>query len=197
MKLSEEENRIAREEAVRRVKEKLENREKRLEDLRKGKTSLPEWIVRYREKIMSVFLLLAVICGVCIPFITVNYDLTAYLPDDMISKKAIDIMEEEFGYPGTARIMIENVTPYEAQLYKEMLENVDGVDMVSWISSDVYMSGEFIDIAGQTDYYKDNCAVMDVTFTEGDTSELTNGALDEISAILGEKGHYGGPAVEN
>ena len=50
MKLSEEENRIAREEAVRRVKEKLENREKRLEDLRKGKTSLPEWIVRYREK---------------------------------------------------------------------------------------------------------------------------------------------------
>lgn len=197
MKLSEEENRIAREEAVRRVKEKLENREKRLEDLRKGKTSLPEWIVRYREKIMSVFLLLAVICGFCIPFIKVNYDLTAYLPDDMISKKAIDIMEEEFGYPGTARIMIENVTPYEAQLYKEMLENVDGVDMVSWISSDVYMSGEFIDIAGQTDYYKDNCAVMDVTFTEGDTSELTNGALDEISAILGEKGHYGGPAVEN
>ncbi len=197
MKLSEEEIRIAREEAVRRVKEKLENREKRLEDLRKGKTSLPEWIVRYREKIMSVFLLLAVICGFCIPFIKVNYDLTAYLPDDMISKKAIDIMEEEFGYPGTARIMIENVTPYEAQLYKEMLENVDGVDMVSWISSDVYMSGEFIDIAGQTDYYKDNCAVMDVTFTEGDTSELTNGALDEISAILGEKGHYGGPAVEN
>lgn len=197
MKLSEEENRIAREEAVRRVKEKLENREKRLEDLRKGKTSLPEWIVRYREKIMSVFLLLAVICGFCIPFIKVNYDLTAYLPDDMISKKAIDIMEEEFGYPGTARIMIENVTPYEAQLYKEMLENVDGVDMVSWISSDIYMSGEFIDIAGQTDYYKDNCAVMDVTFTEGDTSELTNGALDEISAILGEKGHYGGPAVEN
>ena len=69
--------------------------------------------------------------------------------------------------------MIENVTPYEAELYKEMIENVDGVDMVSWISSDVYMSGEFIDIAGQKDYYKDNCAVMDVTFTEGDTSELT------------------------
>lgn len=197
MKLSEAENRAAREEAVRRVKEKLENREKRLEDLRKGKTSLPERIVRHREKIMSVFIALAVVCALCIPFIKVNYDLTAYLPDDMTSKKAIDIMEEEFGYPGTARIMIENVTPYEAQLYKEMLENVDGVDMVSWIGSDVYMSGEFIDIAGQTDYYKDNCAVMDVTFTEGDTSELTNSALDEISAILGEKGHYGGPAVEN
>ncbi len=197
MKLSEAENRAAREEAAHRVREKLENREKRLEDLRKGKTSLPEGIVRHREKIMKIFLMLAVICAFCIPFIKVNYDLTAYLPDDMESKKAINIMEEEFGYPGTARIMIENVTPYEAQLYQEMLENVDGVDMVSWIGSDIYMSGEFIDIAGQTDYYKDNCAVMDVTFTEGDTSELTGAALDEINAVLGEKGHYGGPAVEN
>lgn len=197
MKLSEAEARAAREEAGQKVKEKLENREKRLEDLRKGKTSLPEGIVKHREKIMRIFIVLAVICAVCVPFIGVNYDLTSYLPDTMVSKEAINVMEEEFGYPGTARIMIENVTPYEAQLYKEMMENVEGVDMVSWISSDIYMSGEFIDIAGQTDYYKDNCAVMDVTFTEGDTSELTNDALDEISAILGEKGHYGGPAVEN
>lgn len=197
MKLTEEEMRAAGEEAAKRVKEKLETGEKRLEDLRKGKTSLPEWIVRHRNKIMSVFIALAVVSVFCIPFIKVNYDLTAYLPDSMASKKAIDVMEEEFGYPGTARVMIENVTPYEAEIYKEMMEHVDGVDMVSWIGSDVYMSGEFIDIAGQTDYYKDDCAVMDVTFTEGDTSEATDRALDEISGILGEKGHYGGAAVEN
>ena len=195
--MTEAETRAAREEAAQKVKEKLENREKRLEDLRKGKTSLPEWIVRHRNKIMSVFIVLAVVCVFCIPFIEVNYDLTAYLPDSMISKKAIDVMETEFGYPGTARVMIEHVTPYEAEIYKEMIEHVDGVDMVSWISSDVYMSGEFIDIAGQTDYYKDNCAVMDVTFTEGDTSQLTDQAIDKISGILGEKGHYGGAAVEN
>ena len=197
MKLTEAEMRAAREESVKKVKEKLERQEKRLEDLRKGKTSLPEWIVRHRDKIMTVFIVLALICVFCIPFIEVNYDLTAYLPDSMTSKKAIDVMEAEFGYPGTARVMIEDVTPYEAQLYKEMIEDVDGVDMVSWISSDVYMSGEFINIAGQTDCYKDNCAVMDVTFTEGDTSRRTDRAIDEISGILGEKGHYGGAAVEN
>lgn len=197
MKLTDAEMRDAREEAAKKVKEKLESREKRLEDLRKGRTSLPGWIVRHRDKIMAVFIVLAVVSVFCIPFIKVNYDLTAYLPDSMASKKAIDVMEEEFGYPGTARVMIENVTPYEAEIYKEMMENVDGVDMVSWISSDVYMSGEFINIAGQTDYYKDDCAVMDVTFTEGDTSELTDRALEEISGILGEKGHYGGAAVEN
>lgn len=197
MKLSEEELKTAHEEAGKRVRTKLKNREKRLEDLRKGKTSLPEAIVKNRNIITSVFAVLFVICLICTLFVKVNYDLTEYLPESVTSKKAIDIMEKEFGYPGTARVMIENVSIYEAELYKEMIEDVDGVDMVSWLSSDVYMSGEFIDAAGQTDYYKDNCAVMDVTFVEGDTSEKTGEALDEISAILGEKGHYGGPAVEN
>ncbi|MDE6949869.1 MAG: hypothetical protein K2P64_02975, partial [Lachnospiraceae bacterium] len=83
MKLTEAEMRAAGEEAAKRVKEKLETREKRLEDLRKGKTSLPEWIVRHRDKIMSVFIALAVVSIFCIPFIKVNYDLTAYLPDSM------------------------------------------------------------------------------------------------------------------
>ncbi len=94
MKLSEAEARAAREEAGRKVKEKLENREKRLEDLRKGKTSLPEGIVKHREKIMRIFIVLAVICAVCVPFIGVNYDLTSYLPDTMVSKEAIRALSE-------------------------------------------------------------------------------------------------------
>ena len=51
MKLSEAENRAAREEAARRVRENLETREKRLEDLRKGKTSLQEGKVSHRSLI--------------------------------------------------------------------------------------------------------------------------------------------------
>lgn len=197
MKLSEEEVNKAREEAAERVRQKQESREKRLEALRKRETSIPEGIVKHRNIITTVFAAAFVICLVCTLFVKSNYDLTAYLPKSVPSKKAIDLMEEEFGYPGTARVMIENVSVYEAELYKEMIEDVENVDMVSWLSSDIYMSGEFIDIAGQTDYYKDNCAVMDVTFVEGDTAKSTSEAIDEIKAILGDKGHYGGPAVEN
>ena len=39
-------------------------------------------------------------------------------------------MEDEFGYPGTARLMIKDVSLYEAKQYKDKLEAVDGVDQI-------------------------------------------------------------------
>lgn len=159
--------------------------------------SLVDIIVGKRRLIEIVFAAAFVICLVSSLFVQVNYDLTEYLPPSVTSKQAIDVMEKEFGYPGTARIMIEDVSVYDAMMYKQMLENVDGVDMVSWMTADVYMADDFIEIEKQTDYYKDRCAVMDVTFVEGDTSKVTEAAIDEIQALLGEKGRYAGPAIEN
>ena len=46
------------------------------------------------------------------------------------------------------------------------------------------------------DYYKDGCAVMDVTFDEGDTSAKTAQAIEQMQAITGEKGYYVGMAVQ-
>lgn len=163
----------------------------------KEKLTWAGWIVRNRNAITTVFVVLFILCAIANAFVKVNYDLTEYLPPTVTSKKAIDVMEKEFGYPGTARIMIEDVTIYEAELYKQMIEKVDGVDMVAWMSSDVYMAKEFTEAEEQSDYYKDNCAVMDITFVNGDTDDLTGEAIDDIKEILGDKGRYAGPAIEN
>ena len=125
------------------------------------------------------------------PFVEVNYDLTEYLPDTVQSKQGLDLMEEKFGYPGTARVMIEDVTLYQAKLYKDKLEAVDGVDQILWLDmgTDVYSSSSFIDSSDIADYYKDGSAVMDVTFVEGDTSKKTSEAIDAMMEILGDKGY--------
>lgn len=170
---------------------------KRKKDENSEKLTWAGWIVKKRNIITKIFIVMFILCAICNAFVKVNYDLTEYLPPTVTSKKAIDVMEKEFGYPGTARIMIENVTIYEAELYKQMIEKVDGVDMVAWMSSDVYMAKEFTEAEDQTDYYKDNCAVMDITFEKGDTDDLTGEAIDSIKEILGEKGRYAGPAIEN
>lgn len=154
-------------------------------------------IVKKRHFIEMVFIVLVVLSIVNAPLVKVNYDLTEYLPSDTESKVAIDLMEKEFGYPGTARIMITDVSIYEAYIYKQMLENIDGVDMVTWMTEDVYMSEDFIDLDAQKDYYKDRCAVMDITFDKGDNQQETKDAIDRIQGLLGEKGRYAGPAVEN
>lgn len=172
-------------------------KKKEKENIPHEKLTWAGWIVKRRSIITNVFIVMFIICAICNAFVKVNYDLTEYLPPTVTSKKAIDVMEKEFGYPGTARIMIENVTIYEAELYKQLIEKVDGVDMVSWMSSDVYMAKQFTEAEEQTDYYKDNCAVMDVTFVNGDTDDLTGDAIDNIKAILGDKGRYAGPAIEN
>ena len=48
--------------------------------------------------------------GVFLPdsdaFVNVNYDLTEYLPASARSCIGLDLMEDEFGYPGTARLMM-------------------------------------------------------------------------------------------
>ena len=46
--------------------------------------------------------------------VDVNYDMTQYLPEDSITKRSISTLESEFSYPGTARVMISDVTMLEA-----------------------------------------------------------------------------------
>lgn len=164
-----------------------------------GKFDLPGFIIRRSRAIEKWFILAVLISAVMAPFVNVNYDLTEYLPDTVQSRQGLNIMEETFGYPGTARVMIKDVTLYEAKAYKDRLEKVDGVDQILWLdtAANVFSGEGFIDYTSIDEYYKDNCAVMDITFDEGDTSRRTSRAIDEMREITGDKGYYVGMAVQD
>uniref|UniRef100_UPI000AC93CAC hypothetical protein n=1 Tax=Clostridium sp. NkU-1 TaxID=1095009 RepID=UPI000AC93CAC len=68
------------------------------------------FIVFRGKEIEIFFFLTAIICAICFPFVKVNYDLSKYLPQFAQTKQALDVMEDEFGYPGMARIMVEDVS---------------------------------------------------------------------------------------
>ena len=164
-----------------------------------GKFDLPGFIIRRSRAIEKCFILAVLISAVMAPFVNVNYDLTEYLPDTVQSRQGLNIMEETFGYPGTARVMIKDVTLYEAKAYKDRLEKVGGVDQILWLdtAANVFSGEGFIDYTSIDEYYKDNCAVMDITFDEGDTSRRTSRAVDEMREITGDKGYYVGMAVQD
>lgn len=164
------------------------------------KTNVADFIVDHNAVISKIVLVLVVFNLICIPFVGVNYDLTSYLPDDCESTIAINEMKKSFGYPGTGRIMIKDVSLYEAKQYKTQIENVDGVDQVVWCDTtgtQIYGGSDFIDYTEIDEYYKDNCAVMDVTFDEGDTSSLTHQAIDDIEEIVGDRGYVVGMSPTN
>lgn len=158
------------------------------------------FIVYEGRKIEKGFLSLLLICAICYPFVGVNYDLSEYLPKDAPSRQALDIMEDEFGYPGMARIMLKDVSLYEAKNIRDAISQVDGVDMVMGVDStaDVYMAQPFVmEIDDLDEFYKDGNALIDVVFEDGDSDKTTHKALDEIYEIAGDKGYFAGTAVSN
>ena len=160
---------------------------------------LADFIVDHNKLIRNFVILLVIFNAICYFFVNVNYDLTSYLPNTVPSKIAINKMKEIFGYPGTGRLMIRDVSIYEAKSYKNEIEKVDGVDQVVWLdtTTQVYTSSDFIQGDDVSDFYKDGNAVMDITFQEGDTDERTKMAIDEIQKIVGEKGDLVGMAPTN
>ena len=165
----------------------------------RGSIRLAHFIIRRKGVIESIFAAGCIFSLLAMLFVNVNYDLTEYLPASAESRIGLDKMEEEFGYPGTARIMLKDVTLYEAKQYKDRLEAVEGVDQVLWCDStvNIYSGEDFINQKDIEDYYKDGCAVMDVTFVDGDTAKSTSRAIDEMKRITGDKGYYVGMAVQN
>lgn len=89
-------------------------------------------VVRHRKSILVFFIASVILCAVLKNFVSVNYDMNDYLPEDAKSTVALDMMEQEFegGIPN-ARVMINHVTIPEALEYKEKLKAVDGVTEVT------------------------------------------------------------------
>ena len=118
---------------------------------------IARFIVKQRTKIGILSVVSLVISIMLIPSVVLNYDLSEYVPDSEPAKRGLNIVEEEFGMNGVARIMINNVTLVQAKEYKDKIAAVEGVDTVLWLDdeTDPYQPVEFIDQEILNDYYKD------------------------------------------
>lgn len=67
-------------------------------------------IVRLRTGILLVMLALAVACAGCIGKTHINYDLTRYLNSETMTRRALDVMQAEFGSSEQLRIMFRDVS---------------------------------------------------------------------------------------
>ena len=88
---------------------------------------LSSWVVRARRGILAVFLILGVLSAFLMAAVQVNYDLTAYLPQDMPTTKALTLMDDTFGYTGMAQVMLEDMSIDEILEMKAQIAAVDGV----------------------------------------------------------------------
>ncbi|MDD2971629.1 MAG: MMPL family transporter [Lachnospiraceae bacterium] len=160
---------------------------------------LISFIIHKHKMIEKVFMVLVFASILAILVVGINYDLSKYLPENSQSSQGIDIIEDEFGYPGSAQLMIEDVSLYEAKDYKDKIEKIPGVDEVAWADTmgQIYVGEDFIEAQDFDDYYKDRCALMNISFVNGDSDTITYEALHQIKQVVGEKGYLSGPSVDN
>ena len=157
---------------------------------------LSEWIVKHRHKLLILFIILAIVAGYAQQFVVTNYELSHYLGKDMASVDALDVMKGEFGLPTSVRVMVSEVTLFQAKAMKDKIARIDGVDQIIWLDdyADIYQPIEQISNDAITSYYRDGHALFYVYFTESDFTEKTGAAIEEIERIIGENAYVFGSA---
>ena len=155
-----------------------------------------EAVVGHRRAIVAAYVAVAAVCLVLRQFVAVNYDLASYLPSQAASTEALDTMADEF--PGdipNVRVMVPDVSLPQALACKERISEVDGVEEVLWLD-DVASVDEPLEVQDASTvetYYRDGCALFDVTVDESRQVE----AVDGIRAAAGEDAALTGSAVSS
>lgn len=155
-------------------------------------------LLRHRIPIILTFLALLILSVLAIPGVQINYDLAHYLPKDSPTQQAITVMEEEFGYPGIANVLVEADSIPQALAAKAKLRAVPGVKSVLWLDdlTDIHMPHSFIPEDLLTNYYRDGAALFQVEFHESNYSLEAGEALSQIRKALGEGVCIVGPAED-
>ncbi|MCL1797330.1 MAG: MMPL family transporter [Eggerthellaceae bacterium] len=152
------------------------------------------FITEHNKLVVGATFALALVCAILILFVRVNYDLAAYLPESTESKRAFDVIDEQFNERvPNARVMVRNVNIAEALAYKEKLQAIEHVTEVVWLD-DVASITTPLEMLNQTlveEYYHEGNALFEVAITSG----AEPAAVEEIYALIGPDNHVTGQAV--
>lgn len=157
-------------------------------------------ILSHRKAVVAAFLVTALACTACIPFVKTNYDLADYLPPSAQSTTAVQIMSEEFDQAiPNANVMVEDVTVAEALKLKDRIAQAPGVESVMWLDdvADITQPIQTLDPAFAEGYYHAGengagTALFQVSVAEGHEKE----AIAELRALVDEPGRSGAVSGE-
>lgn len=135
-----------------------------------GMKKIARFIVEKRIVFFILFAALVVYSVFGISKVGVEYSISSYLPKNTDTARALEIMEDEFVTYGTTKIMLQNVTFDRADELYRRIKAVDGV--------------KSIDFENTEEYYKNSCALLNVTFVGDDGDETSVKAFETILAML-------------
>ena len=109
-------------------------------------------------------------------WVEVENDITTYLPDDTETRQGLTVMNDNFVTYGSARVMIANITPANAQALADQIEDIDGVSRVTFDNTQ--------------DHYRGASALIDVSFDAEEMDDRAIQAMNSINSLLADYDVY-------
>jgi len=131
---------------------------------------LAAFIVDKRKAFYLLYIGLAIFCVFSSGWVSVNDDLTSYLPAETETRRGLTVMEDEFVTFGTNRILVDNISYAQAEALLEKLETLEGVKSV-----------EFDDTR---DHYIQGSALYSITYDGTAEDPISLDALERVKEAL-------------
>lgn len=156
---------------------------------------LSRFIVKFRNQILilAIILLIPSIFGYLNT--RVNYDLLSYLPSDVESMQAQKILGDDFDLASVDELVVNGMKDRDVVKLKNEIKKIDGVKKVYWRDDvlDITIPKEAIPDSLQKMLYSDKgSTMMIITFDEGTSSTRTMNAIANIKKVADKDCFLGG-----
>lgn len=134
------------------------------------------FIVDKRNLFFLIYAILMIFSAVSRNWVTVENDLSSYLPKSCETSVGLSTMEEEFTTYGSADVMIANVSYTQAEEIQEGIEKIDGVFQAA--------------LENTEDNYTNGSALIAVTFDYDEDDDRCLTSLDQVKTYLDGYDYY-------
>lgn len=148
---------------------------------------IPGFVVKHYKKILIVFIALFIPASICQSKVSQYYDLTASLPNDLVSVQGTNQLKEKFGMTTTHFVMIDDrVSQKSIQEIAHQFEDIPGIEQVISYES---LSGAGFPASFEPQVISDvfhngNKRLMIVNSSYRAATDEMNTQLDHMDSIL-------------
>lgn len=126
----------------------------------------------------------------------INYDILSYLPDDLETVRAEEILKRDFDCGSLSMLIMEGMEDKDVAKIKEKVEKIEGVQKVLWINDvlDSPIPKEILPSSIQDVFYAKDSTMMVIMLEEGSANIITQNAVEDIRKVAGEQSFLSGMA---
>lgn len=155
------------------------------------------FIVNHKKFILLLYFVLVILSFIGMRFVSIEYDLSSYLPKKMNSIMGRDILQRDFKIRGTAKLMVKSGDLNRVQNIKNEIKDINGVKNVIWLDDveDIRKNRDFFDEKLSERFVSGEYSLLQIEFNEGNDDLSTRKAIAKIDGMIGEEHYIGGPGA--